>query len=578
MLFLPYLVPQQAVASDAYLFGYNNRAGVVLLVLLAAAAAIRTRGFGLHFSAVRSGTAPSRKALAVCLAVQAAACLGMIRIAGALGGFCESCYEIDRVWLLSQGRLPYTGFEWPFGLGLLYGPLWISRGLHVGVAEGYYVFWMAASLAGVCLLFGVIQRLDFATTRKTAIFVLLFAAFLPSVMGMGAHYTLLRYASPLYFILVVQKAAALHEKPRAAAALSVLFTTALLLISPEMAIAHAFACFVLLFPRRTVLSPGSLSAAWYTAMATGIGVLFGVAARLHMLDTLRASGGGADSFPVPLSLPVLFLFAVVFVCACYLVQRWRQQLDDNSVALIVVALPLLAAAMGRCDPGHILTNGAGLILAVFLYASQTTRSWRLYCAAFLVAFMAVPSYPDSRLFLPLIRAANMETGVMRSGGTLRSVEGLNLHIVPGKINLAEVYPAAARQAGDQILEAPFAYSPNGFADYHSSELEYGYFKGMENANTPAAVARKIGELAQHPERDLLLPAPSSNLCGVNGPLERQLVTLLFSFPYTAKVSHPESVHQPLCDYIAAHYSLTQPASESSFGYELWTPKPHHPTS
>ena len=83
--------------------------------------------------------------------------------------------------------------------------------------------------------------------------------------------------------------------------------------------------------------------------------------------------------------------------------------------------------------------------------------------------------------------------------------------------------------------------------------------------------RKIDELAQHPDRDLLLPDASASLCSVNGSLQRGLLSVFFFFPYLARVSHPVSVHQPLCDYIAEHYTLARSATPNNFEYELWTP-------
>ena len=96
-------------------------------------------------------------------------------------------------------------------------------------------------------------------------------------------------------------------------------------------------------------------------MLAGLAALFAAALKLHLLDTLIASGGGEDSFPIPFSVPVLFFYAVVFVCACSVVRRWAEpSLTDNSIALIVLSIPLLAAALGRCESGHILSNGVGL--------------------------------------------------------------------------------------------------------------------------------------------------------------------------------------------------------------------------
>jgi hypothetical protein len=600
LFYLPYFIPQRPVASDSYLFGFNNRAAIILLLVFSAGAAIWGKGTNLALLPAGHPKKIAGRTLGICLAIQLAACLAMDLLAGGFGGFWESTYEIDRVWLLAQGHLPYVGFEWPFGVLFLYGPLWLSHLFHGGIAQGYNAFWTLSSLAGVALLFATINRLDYPTPRKTSIFLILFIAFLPSVLGMGAHYTLLRYIAPFYCILIVTRVSTGNTRRKAqrlAAALAVCFTAMLLLISPEMAFAHAFASAILLFPRKPAISPAGLAASPYAAMLVGLAVLFGAALKLHLLDTLLASGGGADSFPIPFSVPVLFFYAVVFVCACSVVQRWSDpSLTDNSIGPIILSIPLLAAALGRCDPGHILVNGVGLMIAVFLYASCSPRMWRLYCSSFIVAMIAIPGYTAYRGFLPRLGIAAMRTAAeetmpgvtgMRASiaefgirhmpasafksARLTEIERLRVHVVPATINFFSLYPGLGVSRSDGILEAPFGYKPNGFGSYHSSAVDYGYYEGIENANTPLAVQRKIDELARHPDRDLLLPDASASLCSVDGRLQRGLLSVFFFSPYLARVSHPVSVHQPLCDYIAEHYTLARSATTDNFEYELWLP-------
>jgi hypothetical protein len=600
VLYLPYFVPQHPVASASYLFGYNNRAGLILLLTFIAAAAIRRKGYGLKLLPAGESKKISRRTLGICLAIQLAACLMMILVMGKFGGFAESVYEIDRVWLLAQGRIAYAGFEWPFGVLFLYGPLWLSHLLHCGIAGGYYVFWTLASLAGVALLFATINCLDYPSPRKTSIFLLLFVAVLPSTIGMGTHYTWLRFITPFYCILVVNRVSLRKLQPnacRVAAALAVCFTALLLLISPEMALAHCFASCVLLFPRKSAISPAAVPASTYAAMLAGFSALFGVGLKLHVLDTLLASGGGADSFPIPLSAPVIFFFGVVFVCACVVVRRWYiPSLKDNSIALIVLSIPLMAAALGRCDPTHILLNGIGLYLAVFLYVSTSPRMWRLFRNSFVVIVIVLPGYVALRYVIPLVgktamraaaedcqpEATGMRAAIARWGvrhlpaagseGRLAELARLRAHAAPDEIDFGSVYPGFDLTRSHGIFEAPFGYKPNGLGSYHSSKVDYGFYEGLENANTPRAVQRKIDELAQYPERDLLLPQSSGDLCGFDVNLERQLITVLFFFPYTASVAHPISPHAPLCDYIASHYTLAEMATPENFGYELWTPR------
>jgi len=559
VLYVPYFIPQAPSASDSYLFGFNNRAAVLLLVLLCACGALWKRGCGLTLLPAGKPAKVSRLVLGVCLAIQLAACLTMVGLVGRSGGFAESHYEIDRVWLLAQGKAPYVGFEWPFGVLFLYGPLGISHALRIGLTSAYYVFWTAAAAAGVVILFATINRLDYPTERKRAIFLLLFLAFLPAALGMGTHYTWLRFMTPLYCMLVVHGVSRQADMERRwqAAALAVGLTAMLLVISPEMAVALGFACCVLLFPRRREASASALPVGAYAGMVAALAAVFAAALRLHVLDTLRASGGGADSFPIPLSVPVVFFFAVVFVCACALVRRWQTPaVNDNSVCLVVVAMPLLAAALGRCDPGHLVCNGAGLLLAVFLYASGSERWWRVYRNGFVVALIAIPLCVQVRLVLPGVRAAAIRTRATAA---------------PEAIDFAAVYPGVDLAGAGGVLEAPFGYTPNGTGTYHAATVDYGFYEGIENANTPRAVERKIEELAEHPERNLLLPSGAERYCDADAEVQHQLMTALFFFPYTAQAVHPVGVREPLCAYIASHYAVVRGATAADFGYALWAP-------
>ena len=386
------------------------------------------------------------------------------------GGFCESTYEIDRVWLLAQGHLPYVGFEWPFGVLFLYGPLWLSHLFHGDIAQGYNAFWTLSSVAGVALLFATINRLDYPTPRKTSIFLILFAAFLPSVLGMGAHYTLLRYIAPFYCILIVtpgERRQHAAESPTTGRRSGRLFH------------GHASADFSRDGNRPRVrlldssVSPqvgnqprrvASIAVCSNAGGPRGAFCRRAEAASAGHTDRLR---GRRRQLSHSLLVPRLFFYAVVFVCACSVVRRWAEpSLSDNSIALIVLSIPLLAAALGRCDPGHILSNGVGPMIAVFLYASGSPRMWRLYRNSFLVAMIAIPGYTVYRGFLPRLGMAAMRDGRARDHArrqrparvhrsvrhpphaTLRLQEqmalaswrGSEFHVVPATIDFASLYP------------------------------------------------------------------------------------------------------------------------------------------
>ena len=110
IFYLPTLVPLRPTASDSYVFGYNNRAGIVLLLLLTAIGAIWKKGLNIQLLPSGNSQPVPKKYLIWSLLATTCGCLVMYAFAGQFGGFGESSYEIDRIWLLSLGKIPYVDF------------------------------------------------------------------------------------------------------------------------------------------------------------------------------------------------------------------------------------------------------------------------------------------------------------------------------------------------------------------------------------------------------------------------------------------------------------------------------------
>jgi len=569
VFYLPTLVPLHPTASDSYVFAYNNRVGILLLLLLVAIGTAWTKGLNLQLRTESASQAVSTKDLAWSLLAVLCGCLAMYMLAGRFGGFGESSYEIDRAWLLAQGKTPYLDFEWPFGAALLYGPLLLHRLLFIDIVQAYYLFWTTNCLVGTLLLRTVINLIDYPTRFKRTIFLLLFGAWFFSILNMGTHYTLLRYTLPLLFILVVHrllKGGGAHSRVYAAL-LAIAFTAVLLLISPETAIAHAFAC-VCIFP---ICAPGRdwKSIAALAGMLLGLLAVFLTALKLHILDTVMASGGGADSFPIAFAPHILLFFAALFVCACYAYRRLSERrIHDNTIGPIAFSVPMIAAALGRCDPGHVVLNGLGIFLASMFYLSHYKAAWKWCRAAFVVFLILLPSLSGALLFLPSL--AKCEFNLLDGGSTgPQTGESPGYAILrhagaPTAVDLSRMYPS-----WQGAFLAPFGYKPNGLGTYLSSQVDYGHFEGLENAYTVDAIQAKITEIGDHPEKALLLPDHFESSCQVNVPVERTMISLIFSFPYFGKAVHTESARQPLCNYILARYRLEEAPAPANFSYGLW---------
>jgi hypothetical protein len=552
--YLPKLIPAQANASDSYQFGYNNRVGIVLILALVGIAVFWTKGLNLHFLPRRKSPSVSKITLLLALAAVLCACVSMYMFAGHYSGFGESFYLIDRSWLLLHGKIPYREIEFAYGPGLLYGPLIFKSLLPIDIAQAYYLFWLGNCLLGTFFLFKAVNLVDYPTEAKETIFLLLFLAGLFGILRMGTNYTFLRFSCPILLVLVVQKLFRHSSKLARIRAViaSVIFTAILISISPEIAIAHAFACLcICLFSRE---DSGAQRGSTIVALLISFALVFGSALKLHILDTLLADGGGAISFPILIAPHILVFFAALFICGCYIFHRFRDhRIDDNTFGLIAYSVPMLAAAFGRCDPSHVYWNGLAIFLASMCYVSHYGRAWQLYATAFILFSFLLPDMTELYLF----------------GESIKQVNSFNAHL----IDFSE------RQDFDKLFPmwhgeflAPFGYRPGGVGLYESSRVDFGRFEELTDVSAQRSVAEKVAEMREHPERALLLPTHYEGACLFNVHEERHFITFLFFVPYKGRVAHSESVRKPICDYINSSYRLLQEPTERTFGYGLWVPK------
>ena len=588
ILYVPYWVPQAPTASDSYTFGYNNRAGVLLLVIFAVGIAVWKKGriFGPPAAAGES-KAISARVLAAALAIVTLACGGVALLVGGLGGIAESNYELDRLDLLARGVHPYTGFEWPFGPALLYGPLWVSRLLRVSLVDGYDLFWLACSLAGVALLYVTINELEYPTEHKTTIFAMLFLAFLPSALELGTHYTLLRYAPPLWCILRVYRSGVRGQGGRAAAE-AVVYGAALSALSGHGDCARVRVLRAVV-PAALGREPGSAEvghvcgdgcmpvravrrgdAAASAGHAARLGRRRGqpadpaVIADAELLRRglcLRVRGGAADAGAergrqhagAGGDLDSVAGGGAGAVRSGAHAEQWAGNPDCGAGVRVGFGGDVARGAQCVCGGD---AGGAELRGGVVYRAAGGARGER--------PTLAVESEPGKTG----VRAAFARVAVKLWPAS--EIEARRQAMPPERIDFQALYPGVAPELLG-VLEAPFGYRPGHWTTYHSSAVDYGYYEGPENANTPQAVERKITELAAHPERAVLLPEDSGELCDAHARLDRAVITVYFAFPYTARVSHPVSVRQPLCGYIVSHYARAQPATAEDFHYELWVP-------
>jgi hypothetical protein len=583
---LPYHIPSQPSLSDSFLFGFNNRAcWLIFLAFLGI--------FTLFAPPLRETSAPGkplarrtlRKALAGSFALSTAMYLWTRR----LNGFDEAIYLIDRLRLLLEGKVPFRDFEYAYGPGFLYGPACLARLLHLGAADAYGIFFVLVSLLGTYLLYVCLLWSDGQSAPRRWVFLFLWTTSLLASLNFGVNYSLLRYDLPVFWMLWIHRAATRKSGSSLLPfALALLGYAVVLLDSPELAVAFALgSSLYLAYAGRLRIAAHAVA---YAAMLLALAALSAAALQLGLFRTMLAFRAGGFNFPVAPAAHILLFLVAAAVVASQAGALVRKRANGTALPLLAFSLLASAAALGRCDPGHVLLDGLPLFLGAGLALSAMRAPWRAFVPVLWVVFVILPlALGGTSILNRLGKAALPAILAAEHGDRLSRVDLWVLHRMQRQLGekiaaekFAQFRAAAHReknfdldrlyaQPPSTIFEAPYGFSITHFGRFHAANVDEGYFSDMTNVVTPQQVVRKVDELKLHPDRPLLLLAGQENACSVSVTQERALISGLFLFPYRAEGVHLQSLSEPLCAYIHAHYTQTVPPDAAHFGYALWSP-------
>ena len=590
---IPYHVPFSPVFGESYHFGYNNRVGTVLALLVFAAVAMagvlgliglpRATEEGRN----RGGLQPSRRSLAVVLVATVLLTLAIYLLTARAQGFSESVYFIDRLNLLAEGRRPYRDFEFVYGSLQLYLPWGLAMLLRLNLTDAYYLFWSGSALLGVVLLWKTVRLIDLPARGKRGAFPLMATLLLVPLLSTGVNYNLLRYCAPLFCLLWIHR---LDGRDSARTVARVVGSAVglgglLLWLSPEEGLSFAVAVVVALPARRAI--ERRPSGFFGLCLLTGMSGLLLLAAHFDLFLSMRRFSSGGFNLPILPGPHLLIFFAAMAVCLLYVTEpAARGRLASGAALVIVYSLGVLPAALGRCDWIHVMGYEAGVILCVLLILAQWRTVGRVATVAILVPFavslfeawrgletavLEVQLRHVCRSDAPASRRRSAVCGLMErrltadagpeaTAGMIRHAEAV------GRVPSFE--PGALFPEASRVVAAPFSYAPAGFGVYHSRAIKQGYFEDVVNLLTPEAVEQKIEELRAHPERDLLLPAGFREVCRSEGGSAWEMKHL-FLLPIAPPVRHHTQFYQPICSYIEARYRRLDAPTAETAGYGLW---------
>ena len=264
---LPYFVPVAPAFSESFLFGFNNRVALgLLLALIALLALLSWRGL-VHCPSLSqtpspavspaSGNTPGLVSLAVTLAIAAILSAVLFALLRAGNGTGDAIYFLDRIGLLAQGLHPFRDFEFVYGPLQLYAPWLTARLLHLSLTDAYGLIWGLSTLLGITALWYAIRWLDLPSQGKSATFLILATILGSELLSFGLNYNPLRYTLPIACLLFVDRLdrSGSSSLVTSRSTLLAAITSAILLIglSPEIGVTFCIAILCFLPARRRTL-------------------------------------------------------------------------------------------------------------------------------------------------------------------------------------------------------------------------------------------------------------------------------------------------------------------------------------
>jgi hypothetical protein len=579
-----YLIPFHVPVHDwsvSYVFGFSNRAAIVVFLSFALGFALWTRGLGLNLPDPQRGRGFSSariRNLAVVSSVLG--CVFIWILSQPVAAMGEAQYFLDRYDMARTGARIYQDFTFDYGPLMFYPALWIARVGHLSVANAHYLAWALQWALGTWILWKVVESAAADTEHGRTIFLLLWGFFLPSLTDSGPNYTPLRFAGTLCLALAVCNLYARGASNFVTFGLAVAGASVLLFYSPEQGIAFTFG--TILFFLICVRPTNGRTMVGVACFVVGVTGVAWAALKVGVLNNIHTVGGGALNLPLIFSYQTLVLLILLIVSACVWVAAFRQHRSGHPlVYLLCLSLASLPAAFSHVDAGHIIINTLGALIATLVVLSQYPSIWRWTVPAFAIALLLagyghLRGYPDwlraqarTAAFGQQCHSSRAEKIYIKFIRWTKSPDAAAARINQLRADEArEVEPDASHLPSGTRLFAPMGIERRIGPFQDDPDIVSGRYPVFPFITAPAFVDEKIAELKSYSDWPILLSAHLN--CEIDPAGLRQGVKRVLFVPYMPVGKHQVSVAMPFCEYVHAHYiqsTFFSPVPGSS----IWVP-------
>lgn len=569
---LPYFFPSKQLSiSASYDYGFNNRLGMLLLAFFSI--------IFLLISFLNSNDTSSINILneqrmkvdkKTFIILELITLLALIGLWFALGrdfyGIIESGYFIPHIYDILFGKVLYKDFGFMYGPIFLYVPYYIFKTfsfLNTSISDAYMLFLIINQLLGLYFLYYIFSFLNILPKEKNVIFSMI--AIISFPFATGLNYTLFRFLLPFFSLLLIQKN--INKKY-----ISIIFLAIVpifsILTSPEIGIGLYFTLFTYLFVQ-FILNKNIFN--FIKLFFLIIPLLIIIIILREMFQGLISFTLGGLNWPFVISFSLIFFFLSTFIIS-WVVGKKLHNIKDNisDLSIILLSFTYIPAALGRCDPGHVLFYGLFIFILAYISIRKYLKHLKIvWClSSIILLFSMLPV--QIKVYIPLY-GFTIAKNILSSDNKIPSwfiligklwggdvEEKINNRKIQREIDFKDYF------ANIDDITMPFV-SNDDIYFYLNKEKKYNslYFHNPSYVGSKYAVDRNLMELERKGIKYILIPSYWND---INLPSDYSIINILFFTYYPLKPSrNGNTIYNSFINFIHNNYHFV-----NNFGnYDLY---------
>ena len=323
-------------------------------------------------------------------------------------GFIEDSYFLHYIYAVKYGADLYGEIQYIYGPLCVYPVIWLDTLFGIPTVYSYYLILGLYQIVGIIMTSYVLSKFNLQERERKYILIVISIFTFPYTWGLNN--SLLRYSIAPFFLSYLLLGNNLHRIY--STLFFVIFSSFLtLMYSPEIGLCYVGALSIwLVFDG---INKKKIQNAYYL-ISSFFSFFILITIKPEYLSSVVQAGAGGTNFPFVPSLILLLFFLCLFTVSDVFGSQSLKIKDNYSVMSIeLLFFSLAVAAMGRCDPGHIISFG--LFLLVISYIELTCFfSRRSIVLIFLVCLSTFFAYQTIVFKSCLAQAVNSNVETIQS--------------------------------------------------------------------------------------------------------------------------------------------------------------------